>query len=531
MSELSELRSILFATSSASGGGSLFQQQFMNGLPVRTNIIHRNGWAGGTHVFGGAKNTMIQIPDNEITTYWSIVDECRSFRYLDFTERVLALLTTDIRNLIDDDRPIMALKGNHPKESLDRALRVLERHKVRSIVKENINEIVYYGSVTSVCKLMERNHKKQLVFFDLKNPYSAIIRDCGGKISYLLPGSVDMELAEKNIIYMGAADFKLKAPEADFIPIITSGIDPKDPTYINTGASLSLEASEATYHAAKPLFYSITQKIKQYNVKDLLSTILSLRDAIQPTILTLNEEISRNGGDTSQFNNAAQNLESLINRLSDTSISIAELLEIDVLVNAVFSSIKVLPDPGGTLQGLNTLNLEEFKDKLNRLKDGIDEVKKDILESIGLPADLWEGSSNSNEVYQKNERLMDVVFDKLQVVKSATRHFIYTILSKVAPELNIKEEDILLRMFRKSQVEYARDQREITSLKDGLQTLSETLSAAGEVIESNRFTDKEKYYKHLYDNLSNISPDYGELIIPPGDVRLKIDLEDDDDKY
>lgn len=527
MGQLDNFRKILFARGSL---GIHSSSWIGDGIPVRTNILHRNGWNPTTN-YGGAHNSLIRVPGNDLSDFWDIIDELEGYRYLDFTTNILLLLGTDIKNLIDDERPICVIK-NLDKYKQERVDRILDRHNVRNTVKESIDDIMYYGSISYVSKLEKRRGKKQLVLYDLEHPYSAIKREVRGKLSYVMPGANDMEIDEKNILYMGSGDFKLKAPAPDYVPLITAqAVEDGNDRFLSAGNTLQLKASEAIYHASLPLFYSITQKIKLYNIKDLLSTILSLRDAIQPVILTLNEEITRNGGDTSQFQNAAQNLESLINRLSDTSISIAELLEIDTLVNAVFSNIKVLPDPGGTLQGLNNLNLEEFKDKLQRLKDGIDDLKKEILESIGIPSDLWEGSSNSNEVYQKNERLQNVVASRLHTVKIATRHFIWTILNRVAPELEIDEQDIILKMFRKSQVEYSRDQREISSLKDGLQTLSETLNAASEVIESNRFTNKEKYYNYLYDSLSNIAPDYGDLIIPPGDVRLKVENELDDDKF
>lgn len=519
MSEFSDFRKIAFAS-------TLNTSSFLSGLPIKTNIIHRNG-INPVSTYGGAKSGLIQLPSDEIPDFFSIVEECRQYRHLDLTKNLLKLLTTDIKNLIDDSRPICEIANHEPKVTV-RANRILNRHGVRSKVKESIADIVYYGSISYMMKLGKLRDKKQLFFYDLEDPYSVVIRESKGKTTYILPGTTDMEISKDNIIYMGSKDFKLQALDSDYVPLISQSSSSKE--YIIPHNDLQLRASEAVYHASEPLFYSITQKIKQYYIKDLLETILSVRDAIQPTILTLNEEITRNGGDTSAFNNAATNLESLINRLSDTSITIAEILDIDTLVNAVFSSIKVLPDPGGTLQNLNNLNLESFTEKLNRLKDGLDDLKKEIQEALGIPPDLWDGSSNSNEVYQKNERLKDLVFEKLQTVKSATRHFIYTILSQVAPELNISEDDIILKMFRKSAVEYARDQKEITALKEDLSLVSETLSAASEIIDGNRFIQKDKFYAFLHENLVNIAPDYAELIKDKKDVVFETEDAEDDDK-
>lgn len=518
MSELSNFRKIAFAS-------TLNVSSFLGGLPIRTNIIHRNG-VSPISTYGGSSSSLIQLPSDSIADFFHIIEDCRQYRYLDFSKNILKLLTTDIKNLIDDSRPICEII-NHDDKTNNIANEILERHKVRQKIKEATDDIVYYGSISYLSQLGKENGHKHLYFYDLKDPYSVILRECHGKTTYMMPGTSDIEIDQDNIIYMGSKDFKLRALDADFIPIQTRQINTKYPTLHNDH---QLRVSEAIYHASEPLFYSITQKIKQYYVKDLLSTILSVRDAIQPTMLTLNEEITRNGGDASAFNNAATNLESLINRLSDTSITIAEILDIDTLVNAVFSSIKVLPDPGGTLQNLNTLNLEEFKDKLQRLKDGIDDLKKEIQESLGIPSDLWDGSSNSNEVYQKNERLKDLVFEKLLTVKSASKNFILMILNQVAPELNIKEEDIVVKLFRKSAVEYARDQKEISALKEDLSILSETLSAASEVLENNRFINRKTYYEFLYQNLINIAPDYAALLKESSDITFDTEEEDDDDK-
>lgn len=519
MSEFSDFRKIAFAS-------TLNTSSFLSGLPIKTNIINRNG-INPVSSYGGSKSGLVQLPSDEIPDFFSIVEECRQYRHLDLTKNLLKLLTTDIKNLIDDSRPICEIANHEPKIT-ERANRILNRHGVRLKIKESISDIVYYGSISYMMKLGKLRDKKQLFFYDLENPYSVIIRECKGKVSYIMPGTTDLEISKDNIIYMGSKDFKLRALESDFIPLLSQSIKPME--YVVPSNDINVRASNAVYHASEPLFYSITQKIKQYYIKDLLGTILSVRDAIQPTILTLNEEITRNGGDTSAFNNAAINLESLINRLSDSSITLAQILDIDTLINAVFSSIKVLPDPGGTLQNLNNLNLDSFVDKLNRLKDGIEDLKKDIQEALGIPPDLWDGSSNSNEVYQKNERLKDLVFEKLQTVKIATKNFIYTILTQVAPELNISEDDIILKMFRKSAVEYARDQKEITALKEDLSLVSETLSTASEIIDGNRFVNKEKFYSFLYDNLVNIAPDYAELIKDQKSVIFDTEDSADDDK-
>lgn len=503
---------------------SISSSSFISGLPIKTNVIHRNGMSS-VSTFGGTSNSMIQLPDNRIETFFDIVKSCEQFRYLDFTKNILSLLTTDIVNLIDDSRPICQIEGFDEAKN-QKVNKILEKHGVRSRIRGSIDDIVYYGSISYLSKLEKSvDGSKMLRLYDLENPYSVITRHYKKKVEYMMPGVQNVSIGAENLIYMGSGDFKLQCRPSDYQMLV-------DPTKSRTfGNSISAKASEAIYYASEPLFYSIVPKVKLYYIKDLLSTILSLKDAIQPTLLTLNQEITRNGSDTTAMNNNAVNLESLINRLSDNAISLSEIMDIDTLINAIFANIRVLPDPGGTLQQLNELNLDSLKDKLNRLKEGIDELKKEILEALGIPPDLWDGSSNSNEVFQKNERLQALVLSKLLVVKNSTRKLIHAILHQVAPDLKISEDAIVLKMFRKSQAEYVRDQKEISSLKDGLSLLSETLVSANEVIESNRFIDKEKYYSYLYEALTNISPDYAKLIKPVDEVQLETEDELDPDKY
>lgn len=501
----------IFTASSVRSSG------MVTGLPIKTNVIKNNG-NNPFSVFGENSGGIMQTPDNTIATFLDIIESAEQFRYLDFTKNILLLLRTDIVNLIDDTRPICVIEGLDEKTN-EKINKLLDRHKVRSKVKSSIDDIIYYGSVSYLSRLEKENNKKVLKLYDLEKPHSTIIRDSKSRSEYLIPGANGVSIDESNIIYMGSGDFKLASKSDEFLPLI------------GNKTKLSAKASESIYSASEPLFYSIIPKVKLYYIKDLLATILSLRDAIQPTLLTLNQEITRSGADTASMNNNANNLEALINRLSDSAIAVSEIMDINSLVNAIFSSIRVVPDPGGTLQNLNNLNLEEFKEKLNRLKDGIDDLKKEILESLGIPSDLWEGSSNSNEVYQKNERLQSIVSTKLNVVKNATRKLVHAIIDQLHPELKITEDKIELKMFRKSQVEYARDQKEINLLKDGLSILSETLVSANDVIESNRFINKEAYYKYLYEALNNISPDYGKLIKPLSELKLSTEDEDDPDKY
>lgn len=470
---------------------------YANGqIPIRTNVLRRNGYVP-VEAFGGTSAGFIKTIDNRIETFYRIIDDCEEVEFYPITENIMRIFLNNIIGLIDENRNIVELKD--PIET-KRINNILKEQETLKMIKESIAPIIYYGSISYLKKCITYKGKKRMMLYDLKDPHSVIIRKNDLKTTYIIEGHRDVEVDQRNILYIGPGNFKLETPDPDF-----DIVDDENDSHI--------VASGVRYYASKPLYYTVTQKIKEYVLKDILATVLSLKDAVQPTFLTMNMEISRYGSTTSTFQSAAQEIESLINRSNDDAISMSQILQIDVLVNRILSSVRILPDPGGTLQNLNALNLDEIKDRLNRLREGMDELMNQIFDAVSIPRDLYDGSTNSYESMQKNDRLFAAIEFYLDSVKSAVKNLVISTIECIEPTIKLKPEDMKVTLFRKSPSEYSRDSKEMSSLRDSMDLSNSILTAAADTIDNNRFIDDKAYFKYVKTNLSNINKDIGDLIV------------------
>lgn len=465
-------------------------------IPIKTNVLSN---PMPLSVYSGNSNSWFDFPDRSIHTFYSTIEDARKYESQLFITNLMRIITYPIKNLIDKERNICEVKN---KEVTDLVNKMLTVNNVKDLIDASIDDIIYYGSITYLLQRYDVKGTRYLKYYDIKHPYSTIIRNKSGEIDYIIKGEEDQVFESKNILYLGPANFKLLTPNEDFVNI--------NEEFPNLEPVL---ASDIRYLASKPLIYSIGNKLKVYVLKDMLSTLISIKNAIEQTFFTLDMDISRNGSLTQSFNDMAQSIESLINRSTDESILLGDVLSIDVLVNRVISSVRVLPDPGGSLAKLNQLNLEPLLNKLNGLKEGISEIKDEILESIGIPKELLEGGSSAYEIMQKNERFLQIIETYSSNIKDSVINIVLNYCNIILPELKIKKEDIKLTYFRKSLVEYNRSQREMQILDDTNSSIFKVLDTAVQTIDSNNFINKETYFEYIRNAMIAINPDLGELLV------------------
>lgn len=490
-----------------------------NTISIQTNLIRNSSGVPTPRFTSNSSPMHLSLVDRSVPSFYSIIDECRSYENYDLTENIMKLIVNNIVGLIDDDRHIVEVRSDleDAAQKTDIIRMIFKRNDIGQLIKESIWPVIYYGSV-SYLAAKDPKYKYKLFIADLDDPYTTIIRKREIE-EYKLRHVEGRYVSYDNILYIGPGDFKLDTPEEDYEHI--------DDNRSSHHFGKDIRYSTTRYYGSRPLFYSVTSKIKDYLLKDILSSILSIKDAIQQEYFMLNMDISRNGSNTADFHEAANTIESLINRSYDESFSLGSILNIHNLVQRALSSVRVIPDPGGTLNGLDPLKIDELKGKLDRLRSGINDLKESILDAVGIPRDLYDGSTNSYESMQKNERLDACISRYLYAVKESIKVLTIKILNILAPELGLGVDDIKVTMFRKSPVEYARDGREMSALKDSLDLTIQILDTANQVLENNPFIDRVKYYEYVRSNLSNINKDLGELLLEklPSKEQVELELE------
>jgi hypothetical protein len=282
------------------------------------------------------------------------------------------------------------------------------------------------------------------------------------------------------------------------------GIDPKDPKKKPT----KYELLNRELSAAVPLFYHHLPKVRELYLKDLVLSILGIKDVIQPDILAMNFE---GGMDIDQAQDMCNNLEDLLNKNSDYSIFNSASLDYNQLVKLLVDTVRILPDIEGKIQSLNPVRTTSLQDKIQQIRMEYQELNRNIISALGVPMDLFEGNSSKWEVIKRSERLQSKVNYYINTIKLSLRRLAQTIFYKMYGR-ELKLTDFKVTLFNESDLELAAKTNRLQSLNELSQTLLQIVGSAERELSDSQLVNKRAYYKLLLSGLKEVYPEIDDLL-------------------
>jgi hypothetical protein len=164
----------------------------------------------------------------------------------------------------------------------------------------------------------------------------------------------------------------------------------------------------------KSLFRSQLLRIYQLYITEYSSYYLSLRESVRPDIIAMNMTASRKN--MNQAANSAVKIESLLNVPGSLIGNVIDPLAfINELTYTLMNNIKVVPnvDSYSTMQ---PIDLPDSTSKRERLENEIERMTKQILANLGIPEEIYMGSSNRWEVMSRSDRYMTLNKDILNSI-------------------------------------------------------------------------------------------------------------------
>lgn len=298
------------------------------------------------------------------------------------------------------------------------------------------------------------------------------------------------------------------------------GVDPKDPKKKPT----RYELLEKELSAGSPLFYHHLPKVRELYLKDLVVSILGIKDVIQPDILAMNFE---GGMDVDQAQDMCNDLEDLLNKNSDYSIFNSAALDYNDLTKLLVDTVRVLPDIEGKLQSLNPIRTTTLQDKIQQIRMEAKELQSDILASLGVPMDLFEGQSSKWEVIKRSERLQSRVNYYINTLKGSLRR----ISQSVFYHLNNRElrpSDFKITVFNESELELASKTNKLQSLTELTQTLVNIVVSSERDLSESQLINKTAYFHLLKSSLKEIYPEIDDLLVIPEEDSQEGQSQDGD---
>lgn len=303
------------------------------------------------------------------------------------------------------------------------------------------------------------------------------------------------------------------------------GINPNDPKKIPT----KYELQKRELSASVPLFYHHLPKVRELYLKDLVVSILGIKDVIQPDILAMNFE---GGMDIDQAQNMCTDLEDLLNKNSDYSVFNSSTLDYNDLVKLLVDTVRVLPDIEGKLQSLNPVRTTSLQEKIQQVRMEAKELERDVVSSLGVPMDLFEGNSSKWEVIKRSERLQSRVTYYINTLKASIRRLAESVFFHLNGR-ELKSTDFRVTLFNESDMDIAAKTNRLQAINELNQTMIQVIVGAERELQESQLVNKSAYYKLLKSNLKEIYPEVGDLLVDIDellDPNKKMDVDNDEEE-
>lgn len=548
---------------------------FMSGvnsrIPIRSNIYNKKGY---TAIGTSNGNKLFEIDrkspllgnanaSNLISGYYERLLELKGYQLLDITKLATNFFADYIVNFLSDEGggsqivTILNEDGSNNQTVTDRINQILSKDiKIFDFIKNHIQDFVFYGQYYALLATShdESGHLKFRIE-ELIDPVSVIKKkkrksDDSGEMEeiYLAKGEggIVIEVPKKNVIYLANHDLRLVNDLADKAEYNNGRIKKDDPitnflkpspakpqhyqpnfkknnNYIlKEGASIE-DAKQGkenkdrilikeSYVTSEPLFYSLLLKVKELVIKELLVSLISLRDlsSVQIFLLQFDKNIPLEAA--SELCKRAAKLTNNTNELA--SFLTSQFDAISFIENTLTQGTKFVPDYGASLSSKNSmLPLDKLSDKYIEILQTLDQCRAAILGPLGLPISLTDSTSGSKwQVLQQSERANSRVASFLSGIKSSVTDLVLNLYEQIYSE-SIDPSLIKLHISEKTSVEYNNQINQSESINGLLQSINAIVQSSLQMLDmAAPYIDPKNYLSYIQNLIRDIDPNTENII-------------------
>lgn len=503
-------------------------------VPLRSNVFSKGG-RGGYSPIGQTGNSRLfdsqrqspllgnSSPSSRISGYYERVAELKGYQLLDISNLAVNFFADYIINFLKDTNQqvvtILDEEGNNNEAVTNRINDVLIKDiKVLDYIRDHVKDYVFFGGYFSML-MTQRDDAGHLKFFteELYDPVSVIVKKQKNKEGvieevFLAKGEdgTIYEIPRNECIYVGNLNLRL-----------TNDLDsnwkdnrdkPKLASSKDNEKNRDRVLMKQSYTSGEPLFYSLILKVKELVIKELLVSLISLRDLSSVQIFLLQF-------DKSTPLETASELCARTTKLANNTNELASFLtsQFDVtsfIENTLTQSAKFVPDFNATLGNKNSmLPLDKLSDKLLDVLQSLDSCRSNVLSPLGLPNTLLDSTSGSKwAILQQSERANSRVTSFMTGIKDSVSNMVQTIYRILYNE-ELDPARIKLHISEKTTVEYNNQLNQsesvsgvINGISNILQTSLQTLEGAAPLLEP------QAYLNYIQNLLKDIDPNTEPMI-------------------
>lgn len=262
--------------------------------------------------------------------------------------------------------------------------------KYLDLLKEDLKDMIYYGSVAHKLVYNGASFKVK----DLKYPFTTgYFRESD---KYIVMSDKGPEYIE-NIIRFGFDDLRLTLDQTSLQKLELMTKEELDEYNKDKSSIYSLPKITCS----EQLLLANELKIKDYVLKDLISSFLSLIDLIQQDTFTIDGQRIT---DSVNLIKLCDKVKGLLVTKDDMNLLASTRLDKTALIRRLFDRVRVIPSIAGELQGMQKLEGTDLRSKLDSINSQKESCRDDLLTSIGFPMDIYRGGTTKWEAGRQNDR-------------------------------------------------------------------------------------------------------------------------------
>lgn len=504
-------------------------------IPLRSNV-HGYGklssMSNVSRIFDNDRQSPLlgnAQPSKTISGYYSRISEAKQYELLDISRLAISFFKDYVNNFLNlnTKQPISITQEESEELDEQKTDRIneylLKDIRIFDYIRDHLDEVIYYGAYYSMLRT-ERDDSGHLRFHvvGLLDPVSVVVERIlkNNKITeqYLVKGDDNAVyvIPQNECFYLGSPNLRLKndiGEENNNNPFSKKKSPWEKKSKLEYGKQENRDKVIQTkyYQAGEPLFYSNLLKVKELVVKELLISLLSLRDLCTPSLLALMFDKGVPMENAEELCTKVQRMMSSYNDLS--SFLTAQFDVTSLIENILSQNVKVIPDYNATIQNKGLITTDKLGDKLMELMQTLDQSRQNVLSTLGIPASILDSQSgNKWQILQSSERANSRVNAIITGIKESVTDLVKTIYRVIYND-EIDPSRIKLHIFEKTTVEYNNAQNTIESVSNLINGLSQVLQAATQTLDSTQpLLDNGKFISYVQNMIKDADPNASEFI-------------------
>lgn len=449
-------------------------------ITTGSNILNLGGFSGST--LNGTANSSIEAVTYNCQLYAELLNaitRLSEYRQCDLAKTVLEFYTDSVFSNIDlTSKELISIEGM--QKETEEINKVLVDLSYPEMMKEHSKDMIYYGS--SAIKVDKVGDKK-FSTRDFKYPFTT------GYIKAQKEYVIQTDNGPRfmtNMLRFAFDDYLLYLDDKSAIDL---GIRQKEEmAKKNTDPIYTVDRITCS----EPLFLAGELKIKDYVLKDLISSFLSLIILIEQDTFTVD---AQRMSDMDSIIELCERVKNLLVTKDDMNLLASARLDKNALIRRLFDRYRVIPSIASTLNNMQAFNPGDLKAKFDSINQQKEQVRDEVLTMIGFPLDLYKGSTNKWEVGRQAERYnIKQINIKNALYKSTVKN---TLTVGNLLGYTIDPRKVKCPFIKETQAEVANKTQMIQGQNETLTAVQNIISTVGSIVESENLKDKDKVLKSM----------------------------------